>query len=331
MTASRPETISNEPIPLDCLCLGLLCADLVCDPIDTLPKPGQLVETRSMDLSLGGCASNAAYDLAQLGVTVGVGGCVGDDFFGRYLIHTLDQAGVNTTSIHCTGDAATATTAVINVHGDDRRFISTVGANRLFSQAMVPAGLIESSNVIYIGGFLMLDSLETEETLDRLCRARANGAFVVLDVIEVTDPMAMKRLARFLPCTDVVLPNTDEAALLTGFADPWDQAQTFLDAGASTVVITGGEQGVHVMQHGLRLRSDAYPTTFRGGTGAGDAFDAGFIAGHLNGQDLQGCLRWGSAMGASCVRSTSATASVFDKAEALQFMASHELHIEAQG
>ena len=331
MTASRPETISNEPVPLDCLCLGLLCADLVCDPIDTLPKPGQLVETRSMDPSLGGCASNAAYDLAQLGVTVGVGGCVGDDFFGRFLIHTLDQAGVNTTSINCTGDAATATTAVINVHGDDRRFISTVGANRLFSQAMVPAGLIESSNVIYIGGFLMLDALETEETLDRLCRARANGAFVVLDVIEVTDPMAMKRLARFLPCTDVVLPNTDEAALLTGFADPWDQAQTFLDAGASTVVITGGEQGVHVMQHDLRLRSDAYPTTFRGGTGAGDAFDAGFIAGHLNGQDLQGCLRWGSAMGASCVRSTSATASVFDRAEALQFMASHELHIEAQG
>ena len=68
---------------LDCLCLGLLCADLVCDPIDTLPKPGQLVETRRMDLSLGGCASNAAYDLAHLGVTVGVGGCVGDDFFAR--------------------------------------------------------------------------------------------------------------------------------------------------------------------------------------------------------------------------------------------------------
>ena len=313
---------------LDCLCLGLLCADLVCDPIDTLPKPGQLVETRRMDLSLGGCASNAAYDLAHLGVTVGVGGCLGDDFFGRYLIHTLDQAGVNTSAIYCTGDAATATTAVINVCGDDRRFISAVGANRLFTQSMVPTGLIESSRVIYIGGFLMLDALETEETLSRLHQARTNGAFVVLDVIEVTDPVAMKRVARFLPFTDVVLPNTDEAALLTGCADPWDQARTFLDAGARTAVITDGERGVHVMTDDLRLRSDAYPTTFRGGTGAGDAFDAGFIAGYLNGHDLQGCLRWGSAMGASCVRSTSATASVFDRAEALQFMASHELHIE---
>lgn len=313
---------------LDCLCLGLLCADLVCDPIDTLPKPGQLVETRRMDLSLGGCASNAAYDLAHLGVTVGVGGCLGDDFFGRYLIHTLDRAGVNTSAIYCTGDATTATTAVINVHGDDRRFISAVGANRLFTQSMVPTGLIESSRVIYIGGFLMLDALETEETLSRLHQARTNGAFVVLDVIEVTDPVAMKRVARFLPFTDVVLPNTDEAALLTGCADPWDQARTFLDAGARTAVITDGERGVHVMTDDLRLRSDAYPTTFRGGTGAGDAFDAGFIAGYLNGHDLQGCLRWGSAMGASCVRSTSATASVFDRAEALQFMASHKLHIE---
>ena len=250
---------------LDCLCLGLLCADLVCDPIETLPKPGQLVETRRMDLSLGGCASNAAYDLARLGVTVGVGGCVGDDVFGRYLIHTLDHAGVNTNGIHCTADAATATTAVINVDGDDRRFIAAVGANRLFSQAMVPAELIESSRVIYIGGFLMLDALETEETLHRLRRARANGALVVLDVIEVKDPAAMERVTRFLPYTDVVLPNTDEAALLNGSTDPWDQARTFLDAGVSTVVITGGEQGVHVRQHGLRLRSDAYPTTFRGG------------------------------------------------------------------
>ena len=285
---------------LDCLCLGLLCADLVCDPIETLPKPGQLVETRRMDLSLGGCASNAAYDLAHLGVTVGVGGCVGDDVFGSYLIHTLDHAGVNTNGIHCTADAATATTAVINVDADDRRFIAAVGANRLFSQAMVPAELIESSRVIYIGGFLMLDALETEETLHRLRRARANGALVVLDVIEVKDPAAMERVTRFLPYTDVVLPNTDEAALLTGSTDPWDQARTFLDAGVSTVVITGGEQGVHVMQHGLRLRSDAYPTTFRGGgpvpatrlmLGSSPAISMARISGAV----FAGAVRWGPA------------------------------------
>ena len=70
------------------------------------------------------------------------------------------------------------------------------------------------------------------------------------------------------------------------------------------------------------------PTTFVGGTGAGDAFDAGYIAGLLWGADPAGCLRWGAALGASCVRSIGATESVFNRAEAEAFMREHELPID---
>ncbi len=280
-----------------------------------------------MELCLGGCAANTAYDLVKLGVDVCLGGCIGDDPFGDFLLQTLEEAGVQTTGVIRCPQASTATSSVINVDGDDRRLISAVGANRLLSGAMVPEGLIESAAVVYIGGYLMLDALESELTLKRLDQARSNGALVVLDVIEVTDPAAMERVKRILPYTDIVLPNRDEATLLTGRSHPLEQAQAFRDAGARTVVITDGEQGTHLITDGLRLRSDAYPTNFRGGTGAGDAFDAGFIAGHLNGQDLKGCVRWGSAMGASCVRSTSATESVFNKDEALRFMAAHSIEI----
>ena len=54
---------------MDCLCLGLLCADLVCHPVPSLPEQGQLMETERMELSLGGCAANTAFDLARLGVS----------------------------------------------------------------------------------------------------------------------------------------------------------------------------------------------------------------------------------------------------------------------
>ena len=66
-----------------------------------------------------------------------------------------------------------------------------------------------------------------------------------------------------------------------------------------------------------------------GGTGAGDAFDAGYIAGLLNGDDPSRCLEWGSALGASCVRSIGATESVFTRDEALEFMREHPLEMEA--
>ena len=49
----------------DCLCLGNIVADHVCAPVERLPASGELVMTRRLSLSIGGCASNVAVDLAK--------------------------------------------------------------------------------------------------------------------------------------------------------------------------------------------------------------------------------------------------------------------------
>ncbi len=71
-----------------------------------------------------------------------------------------------------------------------------------------------------------------------------------------------------------------------------------------------------------------FEVEYHGGTGSGDAFDAGYIVGLLGGEDAAGCLRWGSAVGASCVRSISATESVFTRSEAEAFLAEHPFEVE---
>ena len=50
--------------------------------------------------------------------------------------------------------------------------------------------------------------------------------------------------------------------------------------------------------------------------------------GLLAGGDERECMRWGSAIGASCVRAVSATESVFNRNEAEAFMREHQLSIE---
>ena len=70
----------------DCLSVGILVADHLCDPIDHLPCAGELVLSSRLPLAVGGCALNVAIDLAKLGVSVGVVGCVGADHFGRFLV-----------------------------------------------------------------------------------------------------------------------------------------------------------------------------------------------------------------------------------------------------
>jgi len=289
-------------VKIDCLCAGILFADVACAPVPRVPDAGQLVATDHIQLGLGGCAANAGVDLARLGFRVGISGCVGDDAFGRVITDALAAGGVETAGIHRLSGIGSASTMIVNVRGQDRRFISTPAANTRFTVEHIPADWLRQAKVIYLGGYYMMPGLESEAMVRLFRGARAAGAKTILDVVVYGDSGYWDRLAPLLPQTDVFMPNDDEAALITGLEDPIEQAARFRDAGAGTVVITQGDKGSLLVTDGLRLRAGVYPIEFVGGTGSGDAFDAGYIAGLLAGEDPAGCLRWGSALGASCVR-----------------------------
>lgn len=315
-------------MPIECLSVGLLVADHLCAPIDHLPAAGELVLADRLLLNIGGCASNAAMDLARVGVQVGVVGCVGDDIFGTFVLDTLRRGGVDVASVKRLTDVGTSGTLIINVAGQDRRFVHSIGANGRLSAADIPFDRVRQAKVLYVGGYFVMPALEQDGLADLFRRARAAGVATVLDVVLPGPGDYWPQLARLLPETDVFLPNDDEAALMSGLDDPLTQAQKFHDAGAGTVAITCGGGGTVLVSKGLRLHAAAHRVEFVGGTGAGDAFDAGYIAGMLAGCDPRGCLEWGSALGASCVRAIGATESVFTRDEAIEFMRKQPLHIE---
>jgi sugar/nucleoside kinase (ribokinase family) len=315
-------------VGIDCLSAGILFADVACAPVDRVPEEGHLVPAEHIQLGLGGCASNTAVDLAKVGVNVGVSGCVGQDTFGEFIVQALTEGGVDTAGIHRVAGSGSACTMIINVKGQDRRFISTAGANMHFTVSHIPAEWARQAKVFYVGGYFMMPGLETVEMVELFRAARTAGATTVLDVVLYGREDPMRILEQILPETDVFLPNDHEAKVITGRQDSLEQAQAFRDAGAKTVVITQGESGSILVSDGLRLRAGVYPADFVGGAGSGDAFDAGYIAGLLAGEDPAGCLRWGSALGASCVRSIGTTESIFSRDQAEAFMRQYDLELE---
>ncbi len=96
----------------------------------------------------------------------------------------------------------------------------------------------------------------------------------------------LSKLESVLAHTDVFLPNDDEAEALTGLREPLAQAERFAALGAKAVVITCGERGSVLVSGQTRLRAGTHAVECIGATGAGDAFDAGLIAGLLAGEDL---------------------------------------------
>jgi sugar/nucleoside kinase (ribokinase family) len=312
---------------VDCLSVGLLVADHLCAPISHLPAAGELVLADRLELNIGGCASNAAMDLARVSVKVGVVGCVGQDAFGRFVLDTLSGAGVEISSIRQLAGVGTSGTLIVNVVGQDRRFIHSIGANGHLTAADIPRDRVRRAKVLYVGGYFVMPGLAADELAQLFREARAAGVKTVLDVVLPGPGDYWPALKWVLPECDVFLPNNDEAAVITGLSDPREQAERFRRAGAGTVVITCGEAGTVLVTEDLRIQAAAHRVAYVGGTGAGDAFDAGYIAGLLEGGDPPRCLAWGSALGASCVRSISATDSVFTRPEAEQFIREHPLEL----
>lgn len=310
------------------LCVGIIVADHVCTPIDHVPASGELVLADSMLLTSGGCAANTAVDLAKMGIRSAVIGRVGNDLFGKIVREMLTRDGVDTSGVIDTTGSDTSQTLIVNVKGEDRRFIHTFGANACLTAADISLERLQGIKILYVGGYLLMPALEQEGLLSLFQKAQALGVRTVLDVGVPRPGEYLSKLTKLLPFVDVFLPNDDEAEMILEETDPYKQAMRFQEMGAKTVVITRGEHGSILVNEHERLEADIFRMNYVDGSGSGDAFDAGFIAGMLLDHDARGCLSMASALGASCVRSVGTTPSVFTRDECNTFLKSHQLVIK---
>jgi sugar/nucleoside kinase (ribokinase family) len=310
------------------VCAGILVADHVCTPMEHLPDPGKLVAVDRMYLLTGGCAANVGVNVAKQGIEVGVVGKVGDDPWGRFIREDLAGRGVDTSQIGVSATHQSSQSMILLCKGQDRRFVHTFGANGEVRAADISRDYLAGASIFYMGGYLAMPGLVPEELagLFRYCRER--GIRTVLDVVIATAYRCAGELDAVLPYTDVFLPNNDEGEVLTGETDPARQAAALREKGVGTVVITLGGDGLLAVDDSGCWRAAHFPSDVIDQTGAGDAFCAGFISGMVRGLDLAGCLHYGSALGASCVRSIGCYEGVFDCKQAEAFLQTHRLALE---
>ena len=238
------------------------------------------------------------------------------------------EHGVDVSAVTVSTAADTSQTLIVNVVGQDRRFIHTFGANGEFSAADIPLDQVARCRVLYLGGYLLMPNVRQDELIGVFAAAHQAGARTVLDVATPGPADYLSRLERLLPHVDVFLPNNHEAELITGEKQPLRQAELFHRLGAGTAVITLGSEGAVLVSKELRLRAGTYSVPFVDGSGGGDAFDAGYICGLLQGKGPQDCLRLASALGASCVRAIGTTPGVFTRRECEAFVNANCLKIE---
>jgi sugar/nucleoside kinase (ribokinase family) len=283
----------------DVICLGILIADLFGSPMDTLPAAGELALIDRYLLSAGGCASNAAAALGRLGRSPRVLGKVGNDLLGSFVVQDLRRLGVETSFVKKTSAHPTSYTFILNVRGDDRRYIHCGGANLDFSLADVDNAAFDGARAVYVGGYLAMPAFRPEHLVQLFRKAKRQGLLTALDVvIPVGHRPSLEDIRGALPYTDVFLPNNDEALVLTGRSDPLEQVRVLSGLNPDcTVVITQGREGALAKQGDKILRMGIFKVDSIDESGCGDAFSAGFLVGMLENWPLEESLRFATAAG----------------------------------
>jgi ribokinase len=290
---------------LDLLVVGDVNADLVLRGGDLVPAFGQREQlVDHAELVLGGSGAIVAAGAARLGLRVAMAGCVGDDALGRAMLAALD--GVDVSAVR-TGTQPTGVSVGL-ARPSDRAVLTALGALAELRAEDVPEELLAAARWVHVASPFLQPGLDVAAVA-----ARAAGT-TSLD--PGWDPHERWELA--WEGYDVLLPNAQEAQRLAGEEDV-ERAARSLAGSEPFVAVKLGEDGALAAGEGETVRAAAARVEPVDATGAGDSFDAGFIAARLAGEGLAGALDLGCACGALSTRAAGGTAGQPTLAEARSF------------
>ncbi|HVC81425.1 MAG TPA: sugar kinase [Chloroflexota bacterium] len=278
---------------LDVVVVCEINVDIVVSGLEGPPVFGTERVVDDVVLAAGGSGLLTASGLADLGLRVGVCGLVGDDPFGRIMLdhcdrHGIDRRGVVVDPAERTGASVMLSTA------RDRAIFTHTGAMAHFIYEQINFDVVRRARHLHLSSHFLQAGIR-RAVPNLLAQAHAHGLRTSADTGH--DPDERWEVADLLPGLDIFLPNEVEAQALTGTATP-EAALARLALQVPLVVVKCGAAGAMAARGSEQVRLPGFAVRAVDTTGAGDAFDAGFLAAWLGGADLESAVRQGNACGA---------------------------------
>ena len=280
----------------DLLVLGDVNPDLVLRGGDVVPAFGQAEHVvEEAVLTVGGSGAIMACAAARLGLRVAICGVIGDDLFGRYLCEELERRGVETRGLVTDPSHPTGVTVVLS--GDDDRAILTMpGTIGELRGELIDPSLLEAARHTHVSSYFLQRRLQRDlpAIFDRVHRAEATTSIDPnWDPNERWDGGLVDVLSR----TDVFFPNAVEATRVARSSDVGEAISRLREHG-SIVVAKRGDRGATAGSANEYVDAPGLSIPVVDTTGAGDSFDAGFLAAWLAGEPLERAVAIANACGA---------------------------------
>lgn len=251
------------------------------------PARGAQAEAHSFDRRPGGAASNFAVAAAKLGVVSSILCCVGLDSEGDWLLRELEACGVETALV-ARVEAPTGFVVIAVDERGERSMIAYRGANAFLTQA------VRSLNSSLKADWVHVASVNPDTAEAALAAAKSLGSRTSYDPGSLVAKAGLRRMEDALRFVDVLFLNELEAATLLKSRKDVDHVLEKIPV----IVVKMGSKGSKAAAEGCWIEAPAFPVQAVDTTGAGDAFDAGFVFAYASGLSLREALTFANACGA---------------------------------
>jgi len=319
-------------LDLDLLVLAELNPDVLVAAGDVDVRFGQVEQlVESATITLGSSGAITAAAAAAQGLRVAVCAVTGDDRVGAWTTDLLADLGVDVSCVVRRNGRPTGMSVVITRPDGDRAILTFAGTMTELSAADVPRDRLRSARHVHASSFFLQEGLRADLPL-LFGAARAAGATTTLDTgwAPRGDWAAVTPV---LGSVDYLLPNAAECAEIAAAAgwrqdgrprDDKDQAEfaraaaeALHERGPAVAVKLGAAGGLIAGREGV-TRVHGQPVEPVDTTGAGDCFNAGFIAGLLDGSTPAESLKRAVSSGAIAVTGWGGTGRLASRDEALR-------------
>lgn len=277
-------------IPPAVLCMGRVYCDLVFSGLQQPPQPGVEVYAQGFSLHTGGGAATTAHTFGKLGRHVELCASIPATPFDQIIRSDLEAT---VSLLHCAAQATDDPQVTVVLTGNDDRSFITHRAG-----AALPENYHECIKQCATAGrvkHLHIAELATlVENPDLISLARDAVWTVSLDCAWDEDAMQSDKALRLIEQVDVFLPNEAEYSELSRMG--------LSENMGTVVVVKKGRQGALLFSNNdvVEVPCDTGLACIDT-TGAGDAFNAGFIDAWLHDAPLSQCLESGNRCGGAAI------------------------------
>lgn len=252
----------------------------------------------------GGTSSNTAAALARLGVGCSFVGTVGRDSNGRFAVDDLANCGVDVSGLVIDPEVNTVGVFAFVDETGERYLWGWPREHQSFKvidEAGVNFKSLRSSDWFHSSGMSLVYDTSARSTIARMYReAREAGVSTSLDLNLRVDNGALdtdfaRALWQIMPDVDFLLGSGPEEFAYLGEGSWRENAQT-LAVDGRTVVVRDGANGSLGFFGGEVVEAPAFKVKVEDTIGAGDVYNAGFIAACLDGLSLRDALVAGNAI-----------------------------------